>query len=88
MQKSDDIYALLVTMSEDIGHAKGTVEQILVEAKKTNGRVTKLEEKLSANETQNKISWAKVGWVGGLGLFLLVAAFNLFLDWIKSQFIK
>lgn len=85
MPRNEDIYHLLVEMSEDIGQLKGQGDAILAEAKKTNGRVTKLEEQAAKSDTQNQISWAKVGWVASLGLFLLVAAFNLFVDWIKTK---
>lgn len=84
MSKNSDIYTLLVEMSEDIGHLKGQGEAILAEAKKTNGRVTKLEEKANKSE----ISWAKLGTVFSIGLFILVAAFNFFVDWLKATFIK
>lgn len=88
MSKNEDVYKLLIEMGEDIGFLKSHAELILAEAKKTNGRVTKLEERATTSETANQISWAKVGWVASVGLFLLIAVFNVFIDWIKTKLIN
>lgn len=88
MPKNDDIYKLLITISEDIGSLKSQSDSIHEEVKKTNGRVTKLEQEAIVINTQNRISWAKVGWVGSIGLFILVAVFNTLANWIKDKIIN
>lgn len=84
MSKNEDIYKLLITISEDIGFLKERTESIHTEVRNTNGRVTKLE----GLNTQNQISWAKLGTVLSIALFLLVAAFNFAVDWLKVKLIN
>jgi len=82
--KNEDIYKLLITISEDIGFLKERADSIHSEVKKTNGRVTKLE----GLNTESRINWAKLGTVFSIALFLLVAVFNFAVDWLKSRIIN
>lgn len=84
MSKNEDIYKLLITISEDIGLLKERADSIHDEVKKTNGRVTRLEEL----NTESRINWAKLSTIFSIALFLLVAAFNFAVDWLKTRLIN
>lgn len=67
--KASDLYNLIAELKEDVGHVKGTTEATLEQAKKTNGRVTKLEDKVSTLEkfqTQAMVVWSVVVVVIGV----------------------
>lgn len=84
MPRNEDIYKLLITISEDIGFLKERADSIHSEVRKTNGRVTKLEEL----NTENRINWGRLGTVFSIALFLLIAAFNFAIDWLKAKIIN
>jgi tetrahydromethanopterin S-methyltransferase subunit G len=77
----DDIYKILLEQSQDIGHIKAKVESIDEQVKKTNGRVTALE----TEDTNQKINWARVSWVGTLIGIVAIALVNMAIDFIKNK---
>lgn len=94
MQRSDEMYPTLIAhmerqsdfqnaMSRDMGEVKATLEHVLAEAKKTNGRVTSLETRLTALE---QVRWKVVGYVGGVSMTISVIAV-LIADWAKAKFL-
>jgi len=47
MSRNEDLFAAVLNIQNDVGYIKGKVEAIETQTKKTNGRVTKNENKIA-----------------------------------------
>lgn len=69
---------LLIRIDERQRQMQATQIEILAEQKKTNGRVTKLEEKHIAHKSAMNTSWKLIAGVAALVGFLVTLLVNIF----------
>lgn len=73
-QQNNDIFKILISMSEDIGEIKSDVKNVMAQAVKTNGRVGILESIVN--------NWQ--GRIAVLSLFVGSGS-ALFITWLKGK---
>lgn len=84
MEANTEIYKVLLEIKQSMGEMHSDIKATRVQAEKTNGRVTKLEDQMSDRISFETSVKAKVGIVAGL-VGLLAGNVNHIINLIRGN---